>query len=373
MRILQNASGDKEVVSTPGLKILITRLSHIGDCVLTLPMACAIRDNLPDAHITWVVEKPSNQLLEGHDAIDELIVVPRGYLKQPRSVLAVRRRLRELGLDVSLDPQSLSKSSIIGFLAGVSRRVGLARPSGRELAPILNNELVSPGKPHLVDRSLDLLQTLGIDSPGVRFSLPKNAAADATIDQYLRSAHLGCDFAVINPGAGWPSKKWQPRKFGAVARYLGQEYQVPTVVAWAGTDELKMAETIVQRSGGHAMLAPRTTLCELVSLFKRSRFYIGGDTGPMHMAAAVETPCIGLFGPTLPENCGPYGLDGPVVGHGSQHITVQAFYQDTERKTSNAALKAISVEMVTAACDDMLKRIGKPRTRSSQQQGNQAA
>ena len=361
-------------MSTPGLKILVTRLSHIGDCVLTLPMVCAIRDHLPNAHITWVVEKPTNQLLEGHDAIDELVVVPRGFLKQPRAVFALRRRLRELEIDVSIDPQSLTKSSIISFLGGVPRRLGLARPLGRELAPILNTELVSPGRPHLVDRSLDLLNALGIDSPGVRFSLPKNTAADATIEQFLRSAHLGCDFAVINPGAGWPSKQWQPKKFGAIARYLGQNYQVPTVVAWAGAAELQMAELIEQRSGGHAMLAPRTTLCELVSLFKRSLFYIGGDTGPMHMAAAVDTPCLGLFGPTLPENCGPYGLDGPTVGNtDGPHTTVQAFYQDTERKTNDAAMKAIEVDMVTAACDEMLQRLGKLRTRSSQQQGSRAA
>ena len=333
-------------------------------------MACALRDHLPNAHITWVVETPTNQLLEGHDAIDELLVVPRGYLKQPRIVFGLRRRLRQIGCDVALDPQSLTKSAILGYLAGVPRRIGLTRPLGRELAPILNTELVSPGKPHLVDRSLGLLQTLGVESPGVRFSLPKDTAADATIDQFLRHAHLGCDFAVINPGAGWPSKQWQPKKFGAVARYLGQDYQVPSVVAWAGPTELKMAETIVNRSGGHAVLAPRTTLRELVSLLKRSLFYLGGDTGPMHLAAAVDTPCVALFGPTLPENCGPYGIDGIT---GKQHVTVQAFYQETERKTNDAAMKAIEIEMVTAACDRMLARLGKPRTRSSQQQGSLAA
>jgi ADP-heptose:LPS heptosyltransferase len=157
------AKGDMEVVTVNnGLKILITRLSHIGVCVATLPVACAIRNALPDARIGWVVQSPTHQLLENHPAIDELFVVPSGFLKSPREVVELRKQLRAFRPDVSVDPQSLSKSSLVAWLSGARRRIGLERPLGREVAPLLNNTRVQAKAFHIVDRSLELLKPLGI-------------------------------------------------------------------------------------------------------------------------------------------------------------------------------------------------------------------
>ncbi len=339
-----------------GIKILITRLSHIGDCILTLPMVCAIRDSWPDAQITWVVESPTDQLLTGHDSIDRLITVPRDFLKQPRAVFGLRQQLRELNCDVAIDPQSLTKSSIISWLAGVPRRIGFDRPWGRELAPWLNTELLRPQSTHVVDRSMDLLQALGMERPTVRFSLPSHPASDKAVDKFLTSSHLGGNFCAINVGAGWASRRWIPRRYGQAARFMGQSFQVPSVVAWAGAKERQMAETVVKHSGGQAVLAPKTSLTELVSLMRRAQFYLGGDTGPMHLAAAVGTPCIGLFGPTLPKNSGPYGMG---------HVTAQAFYQEFDRRRCDAGMRAIELDHVKEAIVVMLKNLGFNATHSA--------
>ncbi len=243
----------------------------------------------------------------------------------------------------------------MGWLAGTPRRIGFARPVGREIAPWLNTENLAPISEHLVDRSVELLSRVGIDDPAIEFQLPVFAEAARSMAEFRTASHLGCGFAVINPGAGWASRRWPPKRFAAVARYLGQVYQLPSVVVWAGSDEAEMARIIIDRAGGHALLAPPTSLPELVELLRSAKCYLGGDTGPMHLAAAVGIPCVTLHGPTLASRSGAYG---------NQHLVVQAFYQDADRKTSAAAMNAIEVDRVCAACDGLMARLGQPRVGS---------
>ena len=148
-------------------RILISRLSHIGDCVLTLPILNTLRAHFPNAFLAWVVESPSDQLLNDHDALDHLIVLPRGWLKSISRVSQLRRELRSLCFDITVDPQSLTKSSVAAWLSGARRRIGFTRGVGRELAPSLNNELVRPKRTHVVDKSLELLAELGIRAPRI--------------------------------------------------------------------------------------------------------------------------------------------------------------------------------------------------------------
>ena len=170
-------------------------------------------------------------------------------------------------------------------------------------------------------------------------------------EDFIRQAHLGCGFVVINPGAGWPSKTWPADWYGAVAKHVGQTRSLPTVVVWAGDEERRVADRIVARSGGHAVGAPSTNLLELAAVLREARIVLGSDTGPLHLAVAVGTPCVGLYGPTRPEDCGPYGPG---------HISLQAFYQAgasrQRRRARNDAMRAITVESVCAACDQMLDR-----------------
>ena len=333
-----------------GPRILISRLSAIGDCVLTTPVLCALRKHFPSAHIAWVTEPGPASLLEGHACLDELIPVRKRWFKSPRHVRALRARLRQSRFEIAIDPQSLTKSALVGWLSGAQVRIGFDKPRGRELSRWLNCELVAPQADHLVDAQLELLEPLGIDAPSVEFQMPRQAAAEKKIDEMIRGLHLGCDFVVINPGAGWDSRLWPAERFGRVARHLGHEFQLPALVAWSGQRELAWAETIVARSGGHAMVAPKSSLPELVALMRRGRLFLGSDTGPLHIAAAVGTPCVSLHGTTRREASGPYG---------AQHIALQKRYQAgtsrQRRRADNAAMREIEVDTVVDACARVLQ------------------
>lgn len=331
-------------------RFLITRLSAIGDCILTMPLLCTLRDVYPDARIVWVVEKAAAPLLARHECLDELIVLPKRWFKSPRLVLDLRRRLRRERFDVALDPQSLTKSASIGLLSGASQRLGLAAPAGRELALWFNRQLVQPTREHLVDVQLELLQPLGITNPQASFRLPHDEGAAEVVSRLLAD-HLGAggSYAVLNAGAGWASRRWLPQRYGAVARFLGERFDLRSVVVWAGAEERTWADEIADAARPHALVAPATSLLELAELMRSARCYIGSDTGPMHVAVAAGTQCISLHGPTLPQKSGPYGPG---------HICVQSYYQagtSRERRgAENLAMQAISVESVCDACVRLL-------------------
>jgi heptosyltransferase I len=335
----------------PAQRILIVRLSAIGDAMHAVPVLNALRDALPGAFLAWVVEGRTADLLRGHRALDELIALPRGWLKSPRTVLDLRHRLRALRFDTTIDLQGLSKSAIAAWLSGARRRIGLAGKDGREISRLLNNELVAPTRTHITERSLELLAPLGITDPEVRFDLPENPADAFIAGKILASHHISAPFAVINPGASWLSKRWPPERFAAVARHLGQSRGLGSLVVWAGDEERGWAEQIVTGSAGHATLAPPTSLGELAAIVRRAAIFVGSDTGPLHVAAAVGTPCVGLFGPMPSERNGPYG---------PQHITVQKMRLTGRGRDRRAAgpesMEAISVEHVTEACDQVLDR-----------------
>ncbi|MCO6459152.1 MAG: glycosyltransferase family 9 protein [Pirellulaceae bacterium] len=332
-------------------RILITRLSAVGDCVLTMPVLCALRDQFPRATIGWLVEPLGAQLLRGHADLDHLLIAPRGWLKSPRAVAELRRELRRYCFDVAVDVQSLTKSSLAGWLSGARRRIGFAPPQGRELAPWLSTCRVSKTRPHVVDGYLELLAPLGIASPRVRFNLPRQADAAEAVRPLLDDSRLAAGFVVLNPGAGWDSKLWPADRYAEVAAHVGRQFGLPSIVVWAGHRERDWAEQIVAAAAGHAVLAPPTSLPQLVEVVRAARLFVGSDTGPMHLAAAAGTPCVAIFGPTLPAVCGPYGPG---------HIALQAWHQDgnsrQRRGTDNSAMLAVSAQQVCQACDEVLNR-----------------
>jgi lipopolysaccharide heptosyltransferase I len=332
-------------------RILIARLSAVGDCIHTTPVATALRKHFPKAFIAWVVQGGTAGLLESHPAIDRIIAVKKNWLRSPQEVAGLRSKLRSLQFDVAIDPQSLSKSAIAAWLSGAPRRIGFARPQGRELAPLLNNQTIVPAAAHVVDRYLELVRPLGVAPGSVQFELSASAASKQFADNTIDELHLRAGFAAINPGAGWDSKLWPAERYGKVARHLGEKLQLPSLALWSGDREKSWAETIVARSGGHAVMAPSTTLPQLGALVAAARMLVGADTGPLHLAAAMGTPCVGLYGPTRPEECGPYGAG---------HVAVQAYFQDgtsrQRRGSDNSAMQAITVEMVCQACANVLAR-----------------
>jgi heptosyltransferase I len=331
-------------------RILIVRLSAIGDVIHGLPVLCALRDALPTAFLGWVVEGRSGDLLEGHPALDELIRVPRRWLTSPREVLHLRRRLRALRFDAAIDLQCLTKSGVAAMLCGARRRIGKAPPHARELSRWFHNELVNVGGTHVIDHYLELLRPLGIESPEVRFDLPEKAGDARTAEQMLRDNQLNArSFVVLNPGAGWPSKIWPAERYGELARRLMKTHALPSLAVWGGDAERPLAEGIVAASGGAARLAPPTTLAELAAVCRRASLCVASDTGPMHLAVAVGTPTISLHGPSRADWCGAYG---------PQNIRLQARYEDgssqERRQADDSAMRAIAVDRVAEACGRLL-------------------
>jgi lipopolysaccharide heptosyltransferase I len=334
-------------------RILITRLSHIGDCILTLPVLNGLRDHFPQAFIAWVVERAGAPLIAGHASLDELIVLERGWLKSPRRVWDIRRSLRRRAFDVTIDPQGLTKSAVLGWLSGANVRIGFARPTGRELSHWFNNRLVERTQMHMVSRGLELLAPLGVDRPRVRFDIAIDGAARASVRSYLNRSLSSHRFAVLNPGAGWDSRLWPTERFAAVARHLAERHSLANIVTWAGDREKQWAQQIVDLAGRCASLAPPTTLMELAALLEQASLFVGSDTGPLHLAAAVGARCVSLHGTTRKEQSGPYG-------HG--HVALQEVYVDggcrQRRAADNAAMKAIHVDQVCSACDAALAAAG---------------
>jgi lipopolysaccharide heptosyltransferase I len=335
-------------------RILIVRLSAIGDVVLTMPVLNALRDHFPRAFLAWAVEERAAPLLRGHRALDELIVLPRRFLKSPPWVWELYRRLRALRFDVAIDVQGLTKSAVVARLSAARRRIGLGGRWGRELSPWLNSELVYPTRQHVIERMLELLRPLGIEQPGVRFDVPLQEAEIAAAVRWVRQLGLEGGFAVINPGAGSPSRLWPLDRYAAVARHLGVKWALPSVVVWAGAAERSDAERIAGESAGHARVAPPTSLRELAALARLARVFVSSDTGPLHLAEAVGTPCVGLHGPWPAEETGPYG---------PQHIAVQkAVFAGTSsrerRRAPSSLMEAIDVASVCEACDAVLSRRG---------------
>jgi lipopolysaccharide heptosyltransferase I len=340
----------KTPIARAGTRILIVRVSAIGDIIHGVPVLCALRAALPDAYLAWIVEGRMGELLEGHPALDELVTVPRRWWKSPRKVWHMRRRLRMLRFETTVDLQCLSKSAITAWLSGASNRIGKSGADGRELSRWFNNRLIESGGQHVIEHYLGMLRPLGIHSAEVRFDLPQRAADAHVADKFLLARGLaGRRFAVLNPGAGWPSKIWPAVRYAALARYLGQTHGVPSVAVWGTKDELPLAERIVEFGARHAHLAPPTTLRELAAICRRAALFVGSDTGPMHLSVAVGTPTISLHGPSLADWCGAYG---------PQNIRLQVRYEAgsslERRKADDSAMREISVKMVAEACDRLL-------------------
>lgn len=335
-----------------GPRILIVRLSALGDAIHGLPVACALRHSMPNAKIGWVVEGRTAELLEGHPAIDHVVRTPRGWLKSPRAVLDLRQRLQKLRFDIAIDLQCLTKSAIAARLSGARRRMGMAGEDGREFSQWLHNDLVDVQGEHVVDRYLSMLRPLGIKAPAVQFDLPDLPAGAKAANRILAAEGLTAgQFAILNPGAGWPSKMWPAERYGEVARRLAAEHGLPSVAVWGGAAEKPLAEAIVAAGAAAARLAPPTTVPELAALCRRAALFVGSDTGPMHLAVAVGTPTVSMHGTSRAERCGAYGPNNIRL-----QVRYHAGTSRERRGADNSAMRDISAEMAFAACQELLAR-----------------
>ncbi len=308
------------------MRIALVKLSSLGDVVHALPVASALRARLPRARLAWVVERREAALLRGHPALDEVIPVdsrawrrtlaPRALLRPLAAAHAggelaeMVRHLRAARFDVAVDLQGLLKSGALTALTGAPLRIGFAAARCREpLAALFTNLRLTPppSARHVVEQNLALVAPLGVAGGSVEFALPSDAAAEARADAFLTAADLkpGARLVVLNPGAGRADKRWPPARFRELATRLTAT-GVAALVVW-GPSEEALARAIADGAGPRIVLAPPTDLHGLLALLRRASLVVAGDTGPLHLAAALGVPCVGLYGPTSAERNGPWG------------------------------------------------------------------
>lgn len=289
------------------MKILIVKLSSIGDIVHTLPTLAAIRHALPDAEISWAVEKSAAEILRGNVLVDNLIEVDTRSMRGGKLIGGILKNsgrqiknLRVSDYDVALDFQGLLKSAAIAKLSKAKRRYGFSKQNLREPASrfLLNDTFEAAPKIHIIRKNLTLAQkALNISVPDSDYEFPiytdetHRAEADRIIEK------SGENYAILNPAGGWKTKLWAAEKFGALADKLWEENKIFSVVTTA-PNEIELAEKALQHSHSGKLLAAQPSLKGFYELAKRAKLYVGGDTAPTHLAVAANAPVVGIFGPT---------------------------------------------------------------------------
>jgi heptosyltransferase-1 len=327
-------------------RLLIVRLGSLGDIVHTLPAVAALRHTFPDARIDWVVEAAHRELL---DLVPVLSSVVTLQSRTTGAWLRLRQQLKAARYDLALDFQGLVKSALLARLSGATRVVGFARADLREpAAAVFYTTRVRAGAAHVIDKNLALAASVGAASGPAEFPI---ATAASAITDWLGTHGLD-RFVLINGGAAWPNKRWPPRRFGETAKWLSEVQRLRSVVVW-GPQEQGLAADIAEASGGAALVAPATRLPDLIALARAARLMISGDTGPTHVAAAVGTPIVALFGPTDPARNGPWSAADITI---SRYGRCRCHYERRCRYPADWCLDRIEVSAVTEAIEARLTR-----------------
>lgn len=339
-----------------GARMLLVRMGALGDIVHALPVLAALTRSRPDVAVDWLVDARYDNVLALVDGLSRRIVVRAthghaaedavGFAGVGGMVPAVRF-LRRQGYAAALDLQGLLKSAVFAWASGATRVVGFARAALREPAAAWAYDECVPvdDAGHVVHKNLTLLQALGVPAAGIRFPwrLVPSAVADAVAaDARVRDAG---GVVLLNPGAAWENKRWPPAHFGALAARLAAAYGLVSVVTW-GPGERDRAEAVVAASSGHAVASPPTALHDVLALARAARLCVSGDTGPLHLAASVGTPIVGLFGPTRPERNGPWLAEDEAVSRAGECVC----FHKRACLRGQACIDRIAVDEVFAAC-----------------------
>ena len=295
------------------MNILIIKLSAIGDVIHALPVSYAIKETYPDARVTWVVEPPALNILEDNPYIDEIIIFEKKKFKESLSGFLenfspFRRKLKEGHFDIALDLQGLGKSAAIAYFSGAKKRYGTCNM--REMSNFISKPVIGEHKNgHIVERYLDVTRAIGCRVNDVVFpvaiSEKDERIAKDTIKKYGVSD--GASYAVLAVGANWPNKRWPVSYYADLADWLFGQQIIPVFVGGGALDENLISEITRKAQIPPVSIVGKTTLKQLAAVIKNSQFVIGGDTGPVHLAAGLKVPTIMLMGPTDANRNGPYG------------------------------------------------------------------
>jgi heptosyltransferase-1 len=309
-------------------RFLIIRLGSLGDVIHAIPTAAALRRHFPHARIDWLVDPRYAELLNLVEGLDHRIPFdPRGLASGGAwSVLSDLRRTR---YDAVLDLQGLLKSAVLARLVGAGRTIGFPRAHLREpFSALFYTTTADPGAAsHVIDKGMSLLAPLGVVDRTGRFpiTVPRSSVAAAIAERFDPKG-----YALVNPGAAWPNKRWPPARFGALAAAIRREHGLGSIVLW-GPGEEALAASVVAASEGTAESAPPTTIPDIVGIARGARLMVSGDTGPLHIGGAVGTPLVALFGPTYPERNGPWSPHDVVL---SRVTTCSCLYERRCRRGS---------------------------------------
>jgi lipopolysaccharide heptosyltransferase I len=290
-------------------KILIILHGSVGDVVRAMPLASLVRRGFPSAYLAWAVEPACYALLENFTAVDEVILFDRrDWL---RGTWPFLKKIRARGFDLVLDLQRHLKSGLISRFSAAPWRLGFHRADAKECNWLFNNRHIEAAGADIpkFDHYLKFAEYLGIPTKPVQWDIHLTPQDKLAVKKHL--AALPAEFSGFFVGARWQSKRWSPSQMASLAIVLQERYGL-SVVLLGGKEDMAIADEIP--AAGHiANLVGRTSLREAAGIIERAQFCVGPDTGLMHLAAAVGTPVISLWGATDPRRTGPYGFDSLVI------------------------------------------------------------
>lgn len=343
------------------MHFLIVKLSSIGDVVHTLPAVAALRQAYPKERITWVVERSASAILLDNPIVDELIIIDtRRWRKKFWQVLIIKefissiKTLRKNPVDIAFDFQGLLKSASIAKFSGSNKILGFSNNGLREKASrlFLTEQIEVNDQQHVIEKNLQLLTNLGITTKQpFQFPIFVPKADELYIDNLQEKLGI-TDFAIINPGGGWPTKLWSAEKFGQMADWLWENYKLPSLVTF-GPGEENLAQRVIKASRSGHCYSVTTNLKQFVALARRATLFLGGDTGPLHLAAACQTPIVGIYGPTEPKRNGPFDKADLTVGLEDLACRVNCYRR---RCPTNNECMDISLNTVAEAIEKRLSK-----------------
>lgn len=312
-------------MNPPKQKFLIIKLSSIGDIVHTLPFLRTLRAHYPNAHISWIIEKSFQELIKCNSDLDEVITVRIKHWRKNlnidswREISKVQQLLKDRSFDWTFDLQGLIKTGVIARMTGAPNRAGFHRNNCREkINAWFNNrqsQYVASGY-HVVDLCLSQLSVLGNFSSRVEFPLPITEESEHKSKTFFLKNFELMDkpIAGINPGAGFPTKLWSLARYAELADRLASELGFSILLTW-GPGEENMVRSIANVMNHKSWIAPATTIAESIGLYKKLSIFVGSDSGPFHICAALGIPTVTVWGPTHPMRNGAYEKSHQVVYH----------------------------------------------------------
>ncbi len=342
-------------------RILIVKPSSLGDIIHSLPVLWSLRKAYPDAYIGWVVKEVWQDVLADNPLIDHLIILKKGA----GGIISAVREARRTGFDTAIDLQGLFRSGIITSLSGAGERIGFS--NAREFAHFFYNKTVEPpsDRMHAVDRYMLTLDTIRNDQitlnppfsrGGVRLRFPLYVSIDDAgwVKQFLLENDLSGmkPLIAINPSARWAKKRWPAASYSALINQLIKELKAGIIIV-GGKDDAPIAEEIASNVHERICIAAgKTSIRRLAALLEKVNLLITNDSGPMHIAAALGTPVVALFGPTDPSLTGPYGRGHIVI---RKHLECSPCLRRPCTKGKAVCMEAITVEDVAMAVSGRLK------------------